>query len=352
MKFACCGEPIEGATSGSLVCIKCKCYYHLQCLGSGAPNKKDITKEFKSKWLCPNCAPKVLNQDESPIRGARRVPGAENVTLQRGSRTVVNVSPPAGQELPLTLNSVKDILASELVKMRREFEATMTNIIARELKPLKDDIAEFKKSLNFLNSQHEDLKKRIDTIEDNIKPLVSQSSEIGDLKASISNIESDKNKQEQWARRSNVETFGIPEKKGDNLMKILESIGRVASFPINVDTDIDIVTRVAPKSNDNNKKPKPIVVRFLARHKKDNLLASVRRIKLKLKDIGFLGDSLVYVNEHLTSINKALLQRAKVICKEKDYMYVWVKNCSILARRSDTTPVIHITSHLDLCKIK
>lgn len=80
------------------------------------------------------------------------MPGAENVTLQRGSRTVVILSPPADQELPLTLYSVKDILASELVKMRREFEATMTNIIARELKPLKDDIAEFKKSLNFLNS--------------------------------------------------------------------------------------------------------------------------------------------------------------------------------------------------------
>lgn len=78
----------------------------------------------------------------------------------------------------------------------------------------------------------------------------------------------------------------------------------------------------------------------------------MRKLKLKACDLGFSGNSSIHFNEHLTSANKALLKRAKEVAKERNYTYVWVKNCSVMVRRSDTSPVIHISNVMDLNKIK
>ncbi|CAH2095044.1 unnamed protein product [Euphydryas editha] len=109
---------------------------------------------------------------------------------------------------------------------------------------------------------------------------------------------------------------------------------------------------VASKSQEN-KKPKPIVVKFLCRWKKDDFLAQVKKLKLKCSDIGFSSnDNFIYFNDHLTSKNKVLLQSVKKSAKEKGYRYVWVKNCCIMVRRNDTSPVLHIINVNDLKKIQ
>lgn len=141
-------------------------------------------------------------------------------------------------------------------------------------------------------------------------------------------------------------------KKNENLFDILQTISDRIQHKVDPSLDIDFITRVAPKKSDP-KKIKPIIIRFLARHKKDDFLSRVRKMKLKASDIGYVGfDNFIYFNEHLTSINKSLLHQTKVIAKEKQYTYVWVKNCAIFARRNDTSPVIAITNELDLNQLK
>ncbi|XP_072946628.1 uncharacterized protein [Epargyreus clarus] len=165
-------------------------------------------------------------------------------------------------------------------------------------------------------------------------------------------MENQNNNSEQWSRRSNIEIYGIPEKKNENLFHILTTISERTNCTINPTSDIDFITRVSPKNSDP-KQVKPIIVRFLARYKKDDFLSEARKLKLKASDIGYATcDNYIYFNDHLTSSNKALLRQAKSIAREKQYAYVWVKKCTIFARRNDMSPVIVISSKQDLNKIK
>ncbi|XP_045445727.1 uncharacterized protein LOC123653788 [Melitaea cinxia] len=82
---------------------------------------------------------------------------------------------------------------------------------------------------------------------------------------------------------------------------------------------------------------KPIIARFISRYRKDECLAQLRKLKITAMDLGFASGKVpIHFNDHLTSNNKALLKRAKSIAKEKHYKYVWVRNCSIMARHTDT----------------
>ncbi|CAH2095142.1 unnamed protein product [Euphydryas editha] len=45
------------------------------------------------------------------------------------------------------------------------------------------------------------------------------------------------------------------------------------------------------------------------------------------------------------------IREIKKIAKEKCYQYVWVKKCCIMVRRTNSSPVMHITSLTDLKKM-
>ncbi|XP_028166561.1 uncharacterized protein LOC114357236 [Ostrinia furnacalis] len=360
MKYACCKSTADGA-SGAVVCTKCKQNFHLACLYP-TDKKKIISAELKQIWVCPDCSvnqPRSAKSDNTPVRGSQtgsrpQPSDRENVNHRRGGSR--SDSPPVSSPLEsshamlVSIDTVKSFIASEMAVMRSELRKAISEAIARELKPIREEIASIRESMEFINNQQEAMTKRVDNLEKDIKSIGNVKSDIGAIKESIASHENGNDKREQWARRSNIEIFGVPERKGENLMNVLRDIAGHAQFPLDPSKDIDFVTRVAPKSSD--RKTKPIVVRFLARWKKDEFLATVKKLRLKSTDIKISGDSFIYFNDHLTSTNKALLQRVKAICKEKSYKYVWVKHCAIKVRRSDTSPVINISHESDLNKIK
>lgn len=365
MKYACCKSTAGGAT-GVVVCTKCKQNFHSACLYP--TDKEQGTREkLNQNWVCPDCRmnqPRPAKSDNTPVRGSqggsRPLPSdKENVNLRRGGSC--SNSPPHlsliedSTDTSMSMESVKGFIvsaiASEIAVMRSELCRVISESIARELKPIRDEIASIRESMNFINNQQEAMEKRVNNLEKDIKSFGSVKADIGAIKETIASNETGNERREQWARRSNIEIFGVPERKGENLMKVLKEIADYAQFPLDPSKDVDFVTRVAPKSSGGSK-TKPIVVRFLARWKKDEFLATVKKLRLKSNDIKISGDSFIYFNDHLTSANKALLQRVKTICKEKSFKYVWVKNCAIKVRRSDTSPVINVSYESDLNKIK
>lgn len=249
--------------------------------------------------------------------------------------------------------TIKIAVAAEFNRLKENLRTVVREILSEELKPIKDDIINIKESFSFFNQQFEDLTKRVVKAEAELKSYKTMSSELSQLKTTVSNLENRNNINDQWSRRSNIEIYGIPEKKNENLFQILNNISERTSCKIDPTKDIDFITRVSPKQSDKNKRIKPIVVRFLARYKKDDFLSEARQLKLKASDIGFTEcENPIYINEHLTGANKALLHRTKSVAREKLFAYVWVKNCTIFARKNDSSPVIVVSSEQDLNKIK
>lgn len=234
--------------------------------------------------------------------------------------------------------------------IKEEIKEAMSSI-TNTLSDLRSEFSKLQNSVDFISKKYDTVLKRIDDVEHKCKSISVLEPSISEVKCQIDNIQSDIQKQEQWSRRSNIEIVGLPQKTGENLLKIISQLGTYVDCPVDPQTDIDFVTRVAHKSKDV-KKPKPVVVRFLARHKKDNFLARLREIKdFKASDIGYPDTSRIFFNEHLTMSNKILLNKVKKMATEKVYKYVWVKNQAIMVRKNDSCKAIHISSETDLKKI-
>lgn len=352
MKYECCKATRGGATD-CIVCTKCKKNYHYQCLYP-SKNNKDASTDYKKSWICPECSvaqPRHLNKDNTPVRNTNT---EDNVNLRRGGSATVICSPDKSDLSDLINSSgfvdvVKSVISTEISSLKAEFKNFMLPL-ENEIKALRHEFITVKESLDFFNSKFEDLNNRLVQCEEKVNLFSIKSMELEQLKSKFESMEVENNNKEQWARRSNIEIYGVPERKNENLHSILQSIAEKAEISFNLSTDIDFVTRVAPK-NSNNKITKPIIVRFLSRWKKDDFLSIVRKRKLNCSDLGFNSNSPVYVNDHLTSYNKSLLSSVKKIAKDKSYQYVWVKKCCIMVRRTDSSPVIHITSSNDLKKM-
>lgn len=366
-----CNGPVL-VTQKRIKCTNSSCQHihHLECVKC-----TNDSPSMRSKWTCPQCSaskPRSGDNGNTPVGGQRvaeskNSPPTAKEPITKVSDSLDRVSAACSladvrnlikMELGTMRNqletSFKKFIHDELAPLRSELESSFKRFICDELRPLRTEIQEIKESIEFTDSKYNDVAKRMVEMEGKVTGFSASKAEMKDLKKIINQLEESFESKEQWGRRSNIEILGIPERKGENLLEIFKEINSLARTSVDCNTDIDFINRVAPRNNED-KRPKAIIVRFMARYKKDDCLNSLKKLRdFKACDIGFPGSSSnIYFNDHLTSGNKVLLKQARNLAKERAYKYTsWVKNCSIFVRKSDTSPVINIASKNDLKKIK
>ncbi|XP_076455802.1 uncharacterized protein LOC143290334 [Babylonia areolata] len=126
-------------------------------------------------------------------------------------------------------------------------------------------------------------------------PLTRNSKALDNLRNSI-------NDQEQHGRQWNIRVFGVREAQGqetaeDCLKKCLSIFTEKLEVPVSV-SDIDIAHRTG-KVGAGGGRPRPIIVRFMSRGKRGQVLTARR----KLKQTG------ITVGEDLTQTNYRLLKK-------------------------------------------
>jgi len=109
----------------------------------------------------------------------------------------------------------------------------------------------------------------------------------------------------QYQRRNNLVLNGIPEEENEDLFKIFEVFTAAAGFPLTA-TDLDTIHRIPTRVQN---KPRPIVVRFTNRWKKEALMK--KKPRLTSSDLGLPVPNLkVTYSQHLTAFQRNLLARA------------------------------------------
>ena len=98
---------------------------------------------------------------------------------------------------------------------------------------------------------------------------------------------------EQYTRRDNIKVAGVQEAVGKKIISLAKELD-VSLVP----SDISTVHRVCKTKQGN---PRPIICRFTARHKKDELMKN----KKKLKDMPS-HKGKTYINEGLTNLRYKL----------------------------------------------
>lgn len=222
---------------------------------------------------------------------------------------------------------------------------TQINNCLSEVKTRLDDV---EKSADFCNDWQKEINERMKSTDDYIKENKILSERVLKLENQISSIN-------QQSRQCNIEISNVPEKRGENLLDIVNKLSKVINLSIPA-SDVVNIHRVphAAAADQKNPRPKNIILKLNTRIMRDKILAAARGKKsLNSNDLSISGTpQLIYFNEHLTLDNKKLFRMCREEASKHGYKYVWVKHGVILTRKSDTSPVLVVRSANDLQKIK
>ncbi|XP_050677273.1 uncharacterized protein LOC126973973 [Leptidea sinapis] len=296
-------------------CSSCSRHFDYQCSGITEAGYRKLGIERQAAWRCPSC--KSGGSAISP-----RIISGESGLLPK----------------PVTLDQVMQ----ELRNIKRTVDS-VSNIVAG-IESIKSDVSELKTSMGQFTLKFQGLEERIHVIE-------QAQAEVLKLSDRILTMESDLNDKNQWMRLNNVEIKGVPMKDRENLFEIINKIGNKIQYPI-TKQNINFLARV-PSRDGLAVRAKPIIVSFLSRYVKEDFVASARSFKkLIAADIDLPGTSPIFINDHLTVENKILLKKTKKLKEEKNFDFVWVKNCKIFARKNPGSKIITIKSEKDLLKMQ
>ncbi|CAG9093145.1 unnamed protein product [Plutella xylostella] len=308
-----CGR-CNSEVSDSALCSVCRRHFDFPCAGITEAGFRKLG-DRKATWRCSDCK-----------SGAS--PGAPRATT---ASPVPNVTQ----------------LYEELQLISKKLAPLAT--LVEEVKTIRSDIDGLMVSVENAHSSIKDFNDTVTSLSSRLKIVEDRTNLIPVLEKKIIELDNELNQREQWLRANNVEIKGIPLKNNENLYDIAFKLADTLGITLKKE-DCNFITRV-PTRQPNNEKP--IIISFHNRYTKEDFVAAMRKRKvLNLESLGFSGSGRVYVNDHLTVYNKSLLTKAKSIAKEKNFQYIWVKHCKIMARKSPTSPPFIVKNELDLLKIK
>ncbi|XP_022827102.1 uncharacterized protein LOC111365111 [Spodoptera litura] len=330
-------------------CVRCKKQYHTLCVIFSQEDVKD--KQTSNNWLCPHCRSKQPRGDNSgtPVRPSTPTSTADitfNVTRRKIGQTRPEPPQYTGLSAETWRTEIREIIREELRDALREAVGALTSGLVANLNEMKEEINEFKLSMNFINGEFEKLKYECNIHRNEMSHMRKQDEalhlELVDTKRKYEQID-------YLLRANNLEIQCIPEKKSENLISIVKQLGRTVDVTLN-EGDIQYCSRVAKLKPDSTR-PRSILIKFNNSRLRDTVLAAVATYnkthaqdKLNTHDLGFTsnGKSPVFVVENLSPENKNLHAAARIRAKELKYKFIWVRGGRIYMRQNETAGKIWI----------
>lgn len=144
----------------------------------------------------------------------------------------------------------------------------------------------------------------------------------------------------QFLKQVNVSTsvvfHGLPSVQNVSDQKIVETVA--AKLNVNLlETDVVESFRLRSKANT----PQPIIVKFVRKSLKQDLLRAAKQKALNTTDLGFNNiNNQIAVKEFITKETNELLKYARKL-KEKGYKYIWPSGGRVLVKKEEkSTPLV------------
>lgn len=355
-------------------CPKCDLDYHLECVKYTFISRLPRTR-IDPNWLCPECIstkPKN-NNNETPVR---------TITTRNTTTGAINKSPGSlarvASSTTTTLSNSNDITAAiqsftrdqktlfehierKIDDLKNDFNSKLDTCLAKvdrltsQFKEVSDRVSQLESSFDFIAKEQDDFRAKATTIDLKIveyeKRFIHIAKETENIKCQMQGLEERFSEEQQKSRMNNLELFGIPEHRSENLINVICTIAKSLNVVINA-ADIEFATRVTTRLKDSNF-PKPVIVKFIKQDIKNEILSSIRKKKgLTSSEVGFTSKPRpIYINEHLTPLNKLLFKNTRDECKSLGFQYVWTRNGKIYIRKNNNCAAIHIKNMKQIEKL-
>lgn len=172
---------------------------------------------------------------------------------------------------------------------------------------IRVEMAEMRESMKLLNEICEGAKKENENLIKENKSLKVKNKELAKRLSEL----------EQYSRSNNIEIRGVPVRKDENCLQIVQETGKKAKCPVAA-ADIDIVHRVPVKKGIPH-----IIARFCTRAKRVEFCEKARKARLNTSNIRFQSqkDEPIFINNHLIPEKKTTV-RASSDPKERKKLEV------------------------------
>ena len=228
-----------------------------------------------------------------------------------------------------------------------------------EIKVMKNRMNDIEKSQSHISDTYDEQKDKItELLEDNKKIHKENAllqNTVKNLKEELNSAKNQSNQLGQYIRSLKmVEISGIPRKKGEDCIDLINQLANLAHFS-NFDTNqIDITHRTSKYDS------APIIILFITKRDRLNFYSQKKKLyNITSDSFKFSHDdndessstdaSPIYMNESLTPENRRLLKEARNASKAKNYKYKGYKlNGVVCVKKSDDSDVIMIKCTEDL----
>lgn len=321
-----------------LTCSLCSMKYHLGCLNLSREQLKSLRTNEKNDYRCPACKAKKKERftESTPVRQGKR--GTEHTAVASTVDSPSATAEAAAASIPV---NIIESFTQSMMQLQNAFDT------------MKKEMCSFTSSLTSTSEDMEHFRKEIHEIKKELKDLDRYKAEVTDLRAEVTFLRQELENRTQREFLRDIEITGITEHRGENLPHILSNL--TTKLGLNLDPrDVDDIKRIGIRSGSSQtEKPRPVILTLTRRAPRDQLLRAARiRRGISTDMIEVPGNSRrVYINEHLTKINRVLFSKARSTGTQLKFKFVWTSNGNIFMRRTETSSVIRVTSESILEKL-
>lgn len=271
-------------------------------------------------------------------------------TSNSNEKSVTTRSQLVAERKNLTLDSLADLLL--------EMENRMTTSLNKATTSTTDKLAKVSKSISSLEKSHSEkfdslerklsdhetsVNKALTEFQDMKKDVAALREELNGLKAAnlspapsaeLLEVREQLEDLRQYTRNRNLIIDGVPPTVGENLATIFFHMGKGLGMKIDPN-EIEAIHRL-PTRNTTTNRPPSIIVQVKSRPLRDNFVKAAIKKKFKLSDLGIASTGNVYVSEHLTSHRAKLYYEARMLRKNHNYKYVWIRGGKVFLKKDDS----------------
>jgi regulator of replication initiation timing len=256
----------------------------------------------------------------------KKTPKMTTVALE--ATTIPAEARPNGSQEPSVVNEKIDALTAANERM----EETIKRILD-ELRSVQNNVCLMREENTALKAENSKLRKDIEHV-------------YNDMDFLFGKVE----RMEQKNISKNVEISGVPALQDEDLDGVLQNLFREVNYESSASTMTDAYRL---KENNRSGLPGPIIVTFKNNAAKDQFLDATKKKPLTSS---FLSTDHrhrpVYINDHLTRLNKYLFYLARTMRRQGHVKYAWTDNGRVLVKQADGTPAIFVECPKTLDNLK